>query len=360
MENMYGMSLYCGLGYSVSQIKEQIDVGAEVGINTLFTSLQLPEANADEVLRDFPQMTEYAHSKGMKVEADIAHKTADMFGIDIFDLAQIKALGVDYARIDGGYTLEQLAEATHNGLGMEIVLNAVIVNEEKLKKLEGLGINKSQAHFCHNFYPMKYTGLQIGRAVEINSLIHKYGYRVTGFIPSNHHKRIGVSRGLPTVERHRNMDTFTAIEECKALGFDDIFFGDDLASREELSMLVNRHPDAVTFRYVPEVEDEIAAWLDGRDLRQIQNGIPEIIRSHFNDPYSIYKDGEINCVCEEIKKGDVLMCKKDLLRYSGEVQLARMDLPKDESIGRIGRIIDEDIPLLESFKGGGKFRLIKA
>ena len=359
MEAMYGMSLYCGTEYSLDEIKRQIDIGESVGINTLFTSLQLPEADAKVVLRDFPKMAEYAHLHGMKVEADIAERTTTQFGIDIHDLKAIKAFGVDYARLDGGYTIEQIAEATHNDLGIHMVLNAATITENKLLKLDSLGINKKQAHFCHNFYPMRYTGLQIDRAAEINALIHEYGYRVTGFIPSNAHKRIGVSLGLPTVERHRNMDTFTAIEECKALGFDDIFFGDDLASKEELLMLVNRHPTAITFRMKPEIEGDVMDWLLGRELRQIQKNIPEIIRSHFNDPESIYKKNAVNGVSEDIRRGDVLMCKTELLRYAGEVQIARKDLPADPSIGRIGRIIDKDLPLLESFRTGGRFMLIK-
>lgn len=359
MEAMYGMSLYCGIGYSLEEIKKQIDIGESVGINTVFTSLQLPEADVETVLRDFPKMAEYAHLHGMKIEADIAKRTATQFGIDIYNLKAIKDLGVDYARLDYGYTIEQTAEATHNDLGMQIVLNADGITEKKLSKLDELGINKDQAHFCHNFYPMRYTGMQIERAARINSLIHEYGYRVTGFIPSNTHKRIGVSLGLPTVERHRNMDTFTAIEECKALGFDDIFFGDDLASKDELSLLVNRHPTAVTFRMKPEIEGDVMDWLLGRELRQIQKGLPEIIRSHFNDPKSIYRGGNVDGISEDIRRGDVLMCKADLLRYAGEVQIARMDLPADGSIGRIGRIVDEDLPLLESFKTCERFMLIK-
>ena len=144
----------------------------------------------------------------------------------------------------------------------------------------------------------------------------------------------------------------------KLYAINDIFFGDDLASKEELSLLINRHPTAITFRMKPEIEGDVMDWLLGRELRQIQKDLPEIIRSHFNDPESIYKRGNVDGVSEDIKRGDVLMCKADLLRYAGEVQLARKDLPADPSIGRIGRIIDKDLPLLESFKTGGSFMLI--
>jgi hypothetical protein len=59
------------------------------------------------------------------------------------------------------------------------------------------------------------------------------------------------------------------------------------------------------------------------------------------------------------RKGDVTICKSPLLRYSGEIQLVRKDLPMDPYIGLIGRIIDEDLPLLDIFKTGKKFKLVK-
>ena len=364
MNPMYGTSVYCGIGIELAQIKEHLEMAASLGINTVFTSLQLPEADKATVLRDFYKMSEIAHSLGMKVEADVATRTAVQFGIDLHDLSAIKEMGVDFARLDGGYTMEQTVEATHNDLGMQIVLNAGAVTRKRLEQYESLGINKEQAHFCHNFYPMRYTGLQPERAREINALIHEYGYRVTGFIPSHDHKRIGVSLGLPTVERHRIMDTFTAIEECKILGFDDIFFGDDLASEKELRMLVERDPAVITLRMIPEVEGEAMDWLLGRELRQFQKDLPEIIRtkslsSDNNSDSSFHGDCEEGIV-EERRRGDVSMCKAALLRYAGEVQIARMDLPADPDIGRLGRIVDEDLPLLETFRNMAHFRLIRA
>ena len=309
MNPMYGTSVYCGIGIEIAQIKEHLEMAASLGINTVFTSLQLPEADKATVLRDFPKMAEIAHGLGMKVEADIAARTAVQFGIDLHDLSAIKAMGVDFARLDGGYTVEQTVEATHNDLGMQIVLNAAGVTRKKLEQYESLGINKEQAHFCHNFYPMRYTGLQPERAQEINALIHEYGYRVTGFIPSHNHKRLGVSLGLPTVERHRTMDTFTAIEECKILGFDDIFFGDDLASEKELRMLVERDPAVITLRMIPEVEGQAMDWLLGRELRQFQKDIPEIIRtwslsSDNNSDSSFHGNCEDGIVAER-HRGDV-------------------------------------------------------
>ena len=45
---------------------------------------------------------------------------------------------MDFARLDGGYTTEQTVEATHNDLGMQIVLNAAVVTRKKLEQYESL------------------------------------------------------------------------------------------------------------------------------------------------------------------------------------------------------------------------------
>ena len=108
MKPLKGTSLYCGIGVSLKEMEEHLKMASEIGINAVFTSLQLPEANRDEVLRDFRPMAEIAHHYGMLVDADLSSRSAKMFGIDHTNLKEIKSFGVDIARLDGGYTDEDL------------------------------------------------------------------------------------------------------------------------------------------------------------------------------------------------------------------------------------------------------------
>jgi hypothetical protein len=48
-------------------MRKHLEEAATVGINALFTSLQLPEADKDYLLQDFPVTVEIAHSYGMKI-----------------------------------------------------------------------------------------------------------------------------------------------------------------------------------------------------------------------------------------------------------------------------------------------------
>ena len=358
MDNIRGTALFCGLDYSVEEMERHLLQAHEAGINAVFTSLQLPEADKQKCLRDFPKMAEIAHKYGMKVEADLGPRTANMFGIGMMDFKALSQIGVDIMRMDGGYTPDQTVEATHNKEGLIVSLNAAIVTSQSMERLIGSGICRENAVFCHNYHPMMYTGLKPQKAKENNDLIHSYGFTVSGFLASQHHKRIGCSLGLPTVEQMRYTPVDVAARQAMILGFDGLYFGDDFASLEEMKILVGAKPGAVTFRLVPEVKGDVMDWLIGRELKQMQYGLDEIVRSNFLDKESIYAGGFEDSLVRPRKKGDVCMCKAALLRYAGEVQICRTDLPADENIGVIGHIATEDLPLLDSFIYKGNFKFV--
>ena len=110
MKKLRGTALYCGIGTDIDTMEKHLKEASEAGINAMFTSLQLPEADVAQTLRDFPKMAEIAHRYGILVDADIATRTATRFGIDMFDVSAIKELGIDIARYDGGCTTEKLVE----------------------------------------------------------------------------------------------------------------------------------------------------------------------------------------------------------------------------------------------------------
>ncbi len=349
-KHIRGTALYCGIGVTLEQMKSHLELAQQAGINALFTSLQLPEMEKSALLRDFPKMCELAHERNFRIAADVGARTADLFGIDLTDLRKIKDFGVDILRLDCGYTEAQTVELSHNDIGLEIQLNAAQATEDLVEYYVSHGINKDNVHWCHNYYPMRYTGLTPVQVQTLNRTIHNGGFRVAGFIPGQAHHRLGVSLGLPTLERHRTMPVSVAIQEAMLLGMDDIYFGDDLATAQELQLLANAKPGMVHFRMKPLVQaPEVMAWLDGRELKRGQIGLTHIVRSLYTKPEYSYKQGYDGGLVQPIRKGDVCMAKTPLLRYSGEVQIAKVDLPADENIGVIGHIHEEDIAILDLY-----------
>lgn len=357
MKTFKGTAAYCGIGNDIEDICKHLEIAASVGINAVFTSLQLPESDKEQLLREFPIMVKKAHSLGMFVDADIGERSAKLFGIGLHDFDAFNDLGIDIVRLDNGYTSEKLVEASHNKYGLIAEINAAHVSDEQLSRLVELGINKEKIHFCHNYYPMRYTGFSFDDAKTANDIIHKYGFRVGGFIASWTHHRMGCGFGLPTIENHRYMKPFISIQDGYLAGYDDMFFGDDFADVSELKLLVETDPSVVKLHMEPLVDDEIIDWIFDRELLQTQCGLEMMVRSNFDkSTYPGYVDGFKSA---PRKRGDVTVCKSPYLRYKGEIQIVRKDMPEDPDIATIGRIAEDDIMLLDTYRSSKPFMLIR-
>ena len=59
------------------------------------------------------------------------------------------------------------------------------------------------------------------------------------------------------------------------------------------------------------------------------------------------------------QRGDVTIDNSNYGRYMGELQIVLQDLPADERVNVIGRIVSEDLCLLECVHPGRRFRLME-
>ena len=347
MENKLGTSVFCGIDKSFEEICAHLKEAASYGVTTVFTSLQLPEADKDILLRDFPKMTEYAHSLGMIIDTDISKKTAEYYGINHKDLKELKKLGVDVARLDYGYSYEDMAKMTFNEEGLMIEMNATHVTEEKLQELVKYPLNKDNLRFCYNYYPLPLTGQRYSDTVKLNELIHKYGFKVMGFIPSSTRHRVGSSEGLPTIEKQRNQPTSVNIQEGYLCGFDDICFGDDCASTEELQMLAKYKKGWTVFRFKPTVSGEVLDWLTTNEHLPWRYNLDAIVRSWKGCGCPLNVD---DIPATERPRGTVTIIKSNGThnRYKGEVVISKIDLPKDENYATVGYVNEEDFVLLDA------------
>ena len=60
-------------------------------------------------------------------------------------------------------------------------INVEEITEDKLKKLEAIGVNKSQAHFCHNFYH-RYNRLNKTPNTPVRSTAYRGDYIILLFV----------------------------------------------------------------------------------------------------------------------------------------------------------------------------------
>ena len=357
MKSLRGIVACCGIGDSIEKIEQYIDNAGKSGMNAVFTSLQIPEANKKTMLKDFPLMTAAAHRNGMKVCADYGEDSTRLFGFTLEDLKSIRSLGIDILRLDGSYTNEQAAELTFNKDGMDIQLNAA--DPFLLEDLDSLEINPERTYFCHNYYPMRYTGETWKKVKKHNDIIRSHGFRVAAFVPSQTNHRAPLHLGLPTLERHRQMDPKTAAQELIMLGCEDIFFGDDFPSCAEMLSIASLDSNVVDFRIGSFVSQELEKWLCDRTFRQRQVDLDAFIRGHIG-PEETYKADLTYATSPMRKAGDIFIARPSMGRYTGELQIARTDLPADENFATVARVADCDLPLLETYRDRRNFRLLKA
>ncbi|WP_375154096.1 DUF871 domain-containing protein [Parageobacillus sp. VR-IP] len=57
------------------------------------------------------------------------------------------------------------------------------------------------------------------------------------------------------------------------------------------------------------------------------------------------------------EKGRVTIDNNQYGRYAGELQITLTDLPANEKVNVVGRIMEDDLPLLAYVGGGQRFRL---
>ncbi len=340
-----GTGVFLGIGEDFRSIERKLHEASEIGINSIFTSLQLSSADFNVIKEQFPKLVKVAHNLGMKIDADFGAKTAEYCGINIKSPEEIKNYGVDIARLDYGFTPEETAEMSKNNCRLIIELNASCkptIMEALLGKLDKSDVNKDNVRTCHNYYPKRYTGLEYNDVLVNNSLIHKYGYRVAGFISSNAHQRAHNGDGLPTLEEFRSLPVNEKIQGMLMLGMDDIYFGDDFPSVEEMKCLCQTDFSCVTLRYRANGESAESDYIDGKILgHKYQTGLADIERlePYYEGPYTAKP-------VRSRRIGDITVDNAEYCRYAGEINIMRRELPAETKQNIIGTVIDEDIPLL--------------
>ncbi|MGF7102099.1 hypothetical protein HNP70_001119 [Borreliella kurtenbachii] len=61
----------------------------------------------------------------------------------------------------------------------------------------------------------------------------------------------------------------------------------------------------------------------------------------------------------EIKKGDILIDSSEYLGYAGELQIALKDTPNNGLVNVVGKIVNDEIYLLEKIEPWEKFKIIE-
>lgn len=355
-----GISVFFGMDYSLADNLTYIATAKEAGFTRIFTSLHIPEANHGQLLNEFKTMIEYASSLGFEVFADISPDGYKYLGIAEGDLQRLKQFGITGLRLDYGFHPQVIANYTHNEYGLTIELNASTMTKEFMYEIMQCNPNLANLSACHNYYPRRNTGISLLSLQRKNQFFHEYGISVSAFVGLPYHRRGPLYEGLPTLEFTRDIHPLVAWQILLSAGVDNVLIGDALASDVLLTQIscVNKNEIILLCE---EFNTDYAYLLNITHSNR-PDSAEDVVRSqesrlcllnNINIRREVIAD---NCI--ERKAGCITVDNINYLRYSGEMQICKRDLPQDERVNVIGVVSVDSLLLLPYIDDDCKFRLL--
>lgn len=342
------------------EIYDYIDRAAENGFTRIFSCLLSVEDSKENIIKKFKGINEYAKSKGFEVILDVSPRVFGELEISYKDLTFFKETEADGIRLDMGFTGSEESLMTFNPQDLKIEIN-MSNNTHYIDTIMDYQPNKENLIGCHNFYPHRYSGLNLEHFMKCTERFNKYGLRTAAFITSQNEGTFGpwpVTDGLPTLEMHRNMPMDVQAKHIIAMNnINDIIISNCYPTDEELKAVGSMRKDMVTFdvtveENTPEVERKIIF----EELHFNRGDISDnMIRS--TQPRVKYKGHkfELFNAPEMIKRGDIVIESSEYGHYAGELQIALNDMKNSGKSNVVGHIREEELFILDYIKPWQKF-----
>ena len=352
-----GISIYLGLDNTPEENIELIKKASARGIKRIFTSLHIPETDKNQLKDELQHILQIARKESMDVITDVSPATTELLDLDGFSLDYFARLGLTTLRLDYGFGVEKIAEMSQNTLGIKIQLNASTITKDYLKALIRLGANADQLEASHNFFPRENTGLDEDFVWQKTSLLHKYGIKVSAFIPSFNRPRSPICAGLPTLELHRKASFDFALRHLLAMGMDSVFVGDSLPHDSELKCLGEFSPEQGIFLR-PDLWTTKQTILDllANKFTTRMDEARDVIRTQESRQY--FKEAGFSIKAEQCgirNKGYVTLDNENYGRYQGELQILKVDLPADYRVNVVASLSNNEMLLLKYLTPGKDF-----
>lgn len=335
-----------------------------LGCGEVFSSLHIPELGFAKSLAVLGRIAGLAHAWGMQVSLDVSGAVANTLLNDEPRRLALRALAPDWVRMDFGFD-EQAMLRLVGQLGLPgLMLNASVLTRQQVEhqvKLLRARYPNLQLRGHHNYYPLPESGLSLGFAAQRARQYAAFGIPVTACVAAHHAPRLPLACGLPTVETTRTLHPGEAALQLVATGvIDDVLIGDPFASEDELAGVALACRGGVPVLRV-QPEDGATA-----QERQIAFAAPHharpdeaawAVRSQTSREMAAPGQPVPVRPAGPRLRGDVMVCNRNALRYSGELQVLCASLPATPLQNLVGRVIEADLWKLGLLCPGSDFSL---
>lgn len=334
---------------------EWIEKAAKYGLKSIFTSLHIPEDNHDDYTELLQELGSLATHHNMELLADVSPRSLGYLGLDWGNYEKLLDWGLSGIRADYGFSIPQIAELSQK---MKIGINASTVTKDELADWIKAGLKTENVEAWHNFYPRPETGLDKEFLITRNKMFRSMGITTMAFVPGDTEMRGPIFAGLPTLEEHRgHLPHLAAADLMFSCDTDKVLIGDHSVSDEQLELLSFLSEGITPLRI--QTTDWSLPELLGRPLTNRMDPARDVIRAVESRSYALKGAKQIAPMNQlERTRGTITIDNQLYGRYSGELQIVVNNLPRDEKVNCIGRVIKSDLPLLSNVKAGGTFQFI--
>ena len=324
---MLGFSLY------LNQNKEEIIKKLEEFKNYdfLFTSMHYPlkDDNMDKLLWLLDMLKNSKTKVCVDLNGEVLKKFPKLLDLNII------------IRLDFGFNNELIAKLSKKN---KLAINASTIDYNNLMDLKEKYSNFSNISAWHNYYPLSYSGLGRDEFIKKNKMLKAFGIDIFAFFQGDNNFRGPMFESLPTLEEDRWENPYYSYLKLKR-------------KYKIKNLLLSEGISQKNKKYIEDYEKNKLINLDvflEDDYKDLKNfEVREDISDYLIRNKRSYKLIE-KIDNREIKKGDLVILNKNSKRYSGELEIIRKDIGKDEMRNVIGYIDKSQLGILDLIKGSDK------
>lgn len=343
-----GYSLYLSSFEMQKPMFEEIDGRGQF----VFTSLHLQEEMDD--LKAYREQAKSAlhwlKGKGFYIIADVSPITLEIFNAPTLNEFMTR-LPVDCLRIDYGFSDDDILTLAKD---YPVCFNASTVKKDFVLKLKALG---TKIFACHNFYPRPETGLDEDMFREINEWLKELDFHIMAFIPGKA-KRKPIYEGLPTLERHRTLPSYVSfLDLVLKEGIDTVLVGDltiDHQDRLWIEQYLSHQTICLPVHFEPpysHLYDQVFTVRPDSPFSNIRLTESRLMN---------WDEGLLKPYHQTDRPvGTITVDNVNYGRYRGEIQIVRVDRPRDERVNVIGHVDPNYLDLLPIIPNRSKIRFVR-
>lgn len=343
---MLGISVYFK-AFDETYLKK----ATQQGVQFVFTSLHIPEEDFVDIQTKIKRLLSLCQKENLLLVPDISPVTFQKLGLAKGDFTSLRTMGFKALRLDWGFNDLKLIKDLQRDF--TLFLNASVLDRDFITRAKAEGIDLSQIHAAHNFYPQVDTGLSETYFQGLNDQYRDTPVQILAFVPGDQLKRFPFYTGLPTLEHQRGKNPYvSAVSLIHHFGVQDIAIGDSQAKLETLGyikqylsekiitlpVIINSGAEDTLFGQTLAVRRDLSANV----IRLRTSRLPEV---------AIAQTGER-------PRGTITQANRLAGRYSGELQISKSTLAFNREMNILGYIHPEYLDLLAEIDGHTKLRFV--